>query len=74
LIRDYYFYGVYVHPYMLALFLSFIVIRPLGLLLNRLNVYRHVWHAGLFDTALFIILFGVFVSLLVPDFVSCLLA
>lgn len=66
MIRQYDFWGIYLHPYMLALILSFIVIRPVALLLNRLNLYRFVWHYGLFDTALFIIIYGLVVCLLVP--------
>lgn len=69
MIRQYDFWGIYLHPYMLALMLSFLATRPVALLLNRLNFYRHVWHFGLFDTALFIILYGIFVCFLVPDFI-----
>lgn len=66
MIRDYDIYGVLVHPYVLAIALSFITLWPLVRILNILGVYRHVWHAGLFDTALFFVLYGAFICLLVP--------
>jgi hypothetical protein len=48
--------GVFV-PYLLILAVaSFFVLLPLRWLLRRLNLYRFVWHAGLFDTALFLVI------------------
>lgn len=72
MIREYDFYGILIHPYMLALICSFAAIKPVGMLLNRVGMYRRVWHAGLFDTAVFLILYGVFVCLLIPDLIVSL--
>lgn len=70
MIRDYDIYGVLVHPYVLAMLLSFIALWPLVQLLNRFGIYRYVWHAGLFDIALFFVLYGAFICLLVPGLPS----
>jgi hypothetical protein len=48
--------GVFV-PYLLILTVaSFFALLPLRWVLRRLNLYRFVWHAGLFDTALFLVI------------------
>jgi protein AaeX len=48
--------GVFI-PYLLILtILAFLALLPLRWLLRRLHFYRFVWHAGLFDTALYLVL------------------
>lgn len=74
MIREYEIWGVLVHPYMLALILAIVASRPLCLLLSRLGFYRYVWHPGLFDMAVFFLLYGAFVWLFVPDLLSSLFA
>jgi hypothetical protein len=72
LIREYAIWGVFVHPYMLALVLAIAASRPFCLVLNRCGFYRYVWHPGLFDMAVFFLLYGVFVWVFVPDIMSAL--
>ncbi|MEJ1964898.1 MAG: DUF1656 domain-containing protein [Gammaproteobacteria bacterium] len=48
--------GVFI-PYLLILAAAaFSLTAILRWLLRRLRVYRFIWHAGLFDTALFVVL------------------
>lgn len=74
MIREYDICGFFMHPYMLALILAITGSRPLCLLLNRCGLYRYVWHPGLFDMAVFFLLYGAFVWLFVPDLLSSLFA
>ena len=57
--------GVYVHPLLIAAMLAFAVARLLELLLQRLGAYRFIWHRGLFDAAVTVILWGVFAQFFV---------
>lgn len=68
--RYYVFEGVSFHPYMLALILAIAASRPVCLVLGRLGFYRHVWHPGLFDMAVFFLLYGAFVWMFVPELLS----
>jgi protein AaeX len=46
--------GVFI-PYLLILtIVAFLVLLPVRWILRRVQFYRLVWHAGLFDTALFV--------------------
>jgi len=48
--------GVFV-PYLLILTIAaFLALLPTRWLLRRMNLYRFVWHAGLFDVALFVVI------------------
>jgi hypothetical protein len=48
--------GVFI-PYLLILtVVAFLVLQPVRWALRRTRFYRLVWHAGLFDTALFVTL------------------
>jgi protein AaeX len=48
--------GVFI-PYLLILTLiAFLALVPLRWVLRRIHFYRFVWHAGLFDTALFVVI------------------
>ena len=53
-------FGVYVHPLLAAAVLAFIAARLIEMILQRLGAYRWVWHRGLFDIAMTIILWGGF--------------
>lgn len=48
--------GVFV-PYLLILTITaFLVLLPIRWVLRRTHLYRFVWHAGLFDVALFVVI------------------
>jgi len=52
-------HGVFI-PTLLVLGIgAFIVTLVLRVILQRLNFYRFVWHAGLFDTALYVVILWV---------------
>ncbi len=48
--------GVFIPRLLLVAILAFICLSVLRVGLRRLRLYRFVWHAGLFDTALFVVL------------------
>lgn len=56
--------GVYVHPLLLAACLAFPLAEVAGWALARLGVYRLVWHRGLFDVAMTVVLWAGIASLL----------
>jgi uncharacterized protein DUF1656 len=48
--------GVFI-PYLLILTMSaFVFLLPIRWVLRRTHLYRFVWHAGLFDVALFVVI------------------
>lgn len=48
--------GVFV-PFLLLLTVgAFLAFLPIRWLLRRMRFYRFVWHAGLFDTALYVVI------------------
>ena len=56
--REIAFYGALI-PGLLPVFVGCLALMvPLDLVLGRLGLYRHVWHASLFRLALFVCLFG----------------
>jgi hypothetical protein len=57
-------FGVYVHPLIAAAICAFVAARLVELILQKLGAYRWVWHRGLFDVALTIILWGGFALIL----------
>jgi hypothetical protein len=48
--------GVFIPRLLLVAILAFISLMVLRVIFRRLRLYRFVWHAGLFDTALFVVL------------------
>lgn len=50
--------GVYVHPLLIAAVLAFAGTEMASWLLGRAGFYRFVWHRGLFDVAIVIVLWG----------------
>ena len=48
--------GVFVPSLLVAAVIAFCLTSVTRLTLRRLNLYRFVWHAGLFDVALFVVL------------------
>jgi hypothetical protein len=49
-------FGVIVPSLLLWNVLAYVLARVIGKVLARAGVYRHVWHAALFDFALFVCL------------------
>jgi protein AaeX len=47
--------GVFLPALLLTAIAAFVVTLLAKRLLRSLNAYRFVWHAGLFDTALFVV-------------------
>ncbi|WP_294391627.1 DUF1656 domain-containing protein [uncultured Sphingomonas sp.] len=50
--------GVFVHPLLLAACLALPLAQAVGWALSRTGFYRLVWHRGLFDVALTIVLWA----------------
>jgi len=50
--------GVFVHPLLIAAVLAFALAEAIGWALARTQLYRFVWHRGLFDVALTVILWA----------------
>lgn len=56
--------GIYLHPLLLAAALAFAVAEVGGWALARIGFYRFVWHRGLFDVALTILLWAAIAALI----------
>lgn len=56
--------GIYVHPLLVAAALAFVAAEAGGWALARADFYRFVWHRGLFDVALTIVLWAVIAALI----------
>ncbi len=56
--------GVYVHPLLVAAALAFPLAEMLGWGLARAGFYRFVWHRGLFDVAMAIVLWAALAALI----------
>jgi protein AaeX len=52
-------HGVFIPTLLFLGIVAFFVRLVLGLILRRLQFYRFVWHAGLFDTALYVVILWV---------------
>lgn len=57
--------GVFVHPLLLAAILAFAAAELIGWALARAHLYRFVWHRGLFDVALTVILWAGIAGLII---------
>ena len=51
--------GVFVPSLLVAAAIAFCLTSVVQWILRRLHLYRFVWHAGLFDLALFVVLLWV---------------
>lgn len=51
-------HGVFIHPLLLAAIFAFVAAEVIGWALARIGFYRFVWHRGLFDVALTILLWA----------------
>ncbi len=70
MIREINIWGIYIHPFLIGFLLAFLAIRPANYLLNRIGLYKHVSHPGLFDTAMFFIMYAICVAMLAPDMIT----
>jgi len=50
--------GVFVHPLLVAACLALPLAQIVGWALGRVGFYRLVWHRGLFDVALLVVLWA----------------
>jgi hypothetical protein len=48
--------GVFIPRVLVVLLFAFAASLPLRRTLRAFNLYRFIWHAGLFDTAVFVVL------------------
>jgi protein AaeX len=53
------FHGVFIPSLLLLGIGAFVVSLVLRVILRRIHFYRFVWHAGLFDTALYVVILWV---------------
>jgi protein AaeX len=60
------FHGVFVPNLLILAVAAFLVNLGLRVLLQRIHFYRFVWHAGLFDTALYLVVLWVLAFLTRP--------
>lgn len=65
--------GVYVHPLLIAAMLAFILAELIGWGLSRTGFYRLVWHRGLFDVAMTVILWAALAAFLTGGSLSAAL-
>jgi uncharacterized membrane protein YvlD (DUF360 family) len=61
------FHGVFIPSLLLLATAAFLVNLALRAILQRLHFYRFVWHAGLFDTALYVVVLWVAALLTTND-------
>jgi hypothetical protein len=68
-------FGVFVNGGLTAALFALLLQLPLKRLLAETKAYRYVWHPPLFDTAIFVVLWGAiaFLQSAFPAFVTLLL-
>jgi hypothetical protein len=59
-------HGVFIPNLLVLGFGALFVTLVLRVILRRLHFYRFVWHAGLFDTALYVVILSVAALVTVP--------
>ncbi|MEW6254664.1 MAG: DUF1656 domain-containing protein [Pseudomonadota bacterium] len=55
--------GVYVAPFAVMMLLAWFAMMPLSLIGERMGVSRRVWHPGLFNLSLYVIILSLIVIL-----------
>ncbi len=60
--------GVFVPALLILGVIAFFVTLILRVALQRLRFYRFVWHAGLFDTALFVVILWIAAVVTLPGY------
>ena len=58
--------GILLSPALASGVMAFLLFLPLHRVMVRLRVYRIVWHAALFDAAVFVILWAAVAALPLP--------
>ena len=58
--------GVFVPRALIAALIAFAITHVIRWLLRRVRAYPFIWHAGLFDTSLFFVVFFLVAVLTVP--------
>lgn len=53
--------GVYVAPFAVMMLLAWVAMMPLNVIGERIGLSRRVWHPGLFNLSLYIILLSLIV-------------
>ncbi|MFT0860049.1 DUF1656 domain-containing protein [Ancylobacter sp. G4_0304] len=56
-------FGVYVAPFAVMMLAAWLVTMPLSLVVDRLGISRRVWHPGLFNLCLYVIVLSLIVLL-----------
>ncbi len=56
-------FGVYLTSQLVTSMLALVATFGLNRVLARVGFYRHVWHPALFECALFVVLWGLLLSL-----------
>lgn len=56
-------FGVYVAPFAVMMLAAWLVTIPLSLVANRLGISRRVWHPGLFNLCVYVIILSLIVLL-----------
>jgi hypothetical protein len=56
--------GIYVHPLLIAAILAYALSLPIEWALARAGFYRFVFHRGLFDFAMVVVLWGLIATAL----------
>lgn len=54
-------FGVYVAPFAVMMLAAWVATFPLSLVANRLEVTRRIWHPGLFNLCIYIIILSLIV-------------
>jgi len=57
------FFGLFLSPFLAWSLLAFVIFFGLHAVLDRLGVYRRIWHRSLFDLSLYLILLAILVYL-----------
>lgn len=56
-------FGVYVAPFAVMMLAAWLATIPLSLVVDRLGISRRVWHPGLFNLCLYVIVLSLIVLL-----------
>ncbi|WP_371347301.1 DUF1656 domain-containing protein [Ancylobacter sp. IITR112] len=64
--REFDIFGVYVAPFAVMMLAAWLATFPLSRIAHHVSLTRRVWHPGLFNLSLYIILLSLLVLLLGP--------
>lgn len=57
-------FGVFLHPLLVAAILAFPLGEMVSWVLGRAGLYRFIWHRGLFDVALAVVIWALLAALI----------